>query len=101
MSTEAFSRERLVIENQGLVRAQASQIHRGLPRSVDLDDLIAYGQIGLHEAALSYDPERGGKFSTYAYYRIRGVIFDGLAKMAWFNRAKQQRAMYERAANEL
>jgi RNA polymerase sigma factor for flagellar operon FliA len=79
----------------------AGQIHRGLPRSVELDDLIAYGQVGLHEAAAAYEPERGGKFTTFAYYRIRGAIFDGLSKMVWMNREQQRRSRYERGAAEL
>jgi len=95
------SREQLVAENQAFVRALAVQIHRGLPRSVDLDDLVAYGQIGLHEAAKAFDLERGGKFTTFAYYRIRGAIFDGLGKMAWFTRRQQRQARYERSAESL
>lgn len=95
------TREQLIAENQAFVRALAVQIHRGLPRSVDLDDLIAYGQVGLHEAARAFDLERGGKFTTFAYYRIRGAIFDGLGKMAWFNRRQQRQARYERGANSL
>jgi RNA polymerase sigma factor for flagellar operon FliA len=68
---------------QGLVRSLAVQIHRKLPASIELDDLIAYGQLGLVEAAHSYDSSRGCQFSTYAYYRIRGSIYDGAAKMTW------------------
>lgn len=68
---------------QGLVRSLAVQIHRKLPASIELDDLIAYGQLGLVEAAHSYDSCRGCQFSTYAYYRIRGSIYDGVAKMTW------------------
>src|SRR5437867_7017327 len=71
---------------QGLVRSLAWKIHRKLPPHVELDDLIAFGQLGLVQAARDYDPSKGSKFITYAYYRIRGSIFDGLSKMAWFNR---------------
>jgi DNA-directed RNA polymerase specialized sigma subunit len=34
--------------------------------------------VGLAEAARQFDPSRGGQFTTYAYYRIRGAILDGL-----------------------
>ncbi len=68
---------------QGLVRSLALQIHRKLPAGIELDDLIAYGQLGLVEAAQSFDSSRGCQFSTFAYYRIRGSIYDGAAKMTW------------------
>jgi RNA polymerase sigma factor for flagellar operon FliA len=68
---------------QGLVRSLALQIHRKLPANIDLEDLIAYGQLGLVEAARSFDAGRGCQFSTFAYYRIRGAIYDGAAKMSW------------------
>ncbi len=87
--------QHLVEQNQGLVRSLAATIHRKLPPHVELDDVIAYGQVGLVEAARDFDPSRGNRFSTYAYYRIRGAIYDGLAKMAWFSRSQYQSARYE------
>lgn len=65
------------------VCSPAVQIHRKLPASIELDDLIAYGQLGIVEAAHSYDSSRGCQFSTDAYYRIRGSIYDGVAMMTW------------------
>jgi RNA polymerase sigma factor for flagellar operon FliA len=84
---------------QGLVRSIAWKIHQKVPRSVDLDDLIGYGQIGLAEAARDFDVSRGNQFTTYAYYRVRGAILDGLATMSWFSRADYFRGRYEQAAN--
>lgn len=95
------TRQQLMEECQGLVRSLAWQIHSRLAKNADLDDLIAYGQIGLAEAARDYDRERGGKFSTFAYYRIRGAIYDGLSKMSWFSRAQYRRLKFQRQANEL
>lgn len=86
---------------QGLVRSLAVGIHRKVPSNVDLDDLIAYGQVGLVEAARDFDPSRGSRFSTYAYYRIRGAIYDGLGKMSWFGRAEHNHVRYEQMANEV
>lgn len=68
---------------QGLVRSIAIAIHKKLHAAHDLDDLIAYGQLGSAQAAREFDPSRGAQFSTYAYYRIRGAIYDGVAKMGW------------------
>jgi RNA polymerase sigma factor FliA len=75
------TRQRLIEENQGLVRSLAVSIRRKAPQQVELDDLMAYGEVGLAEAAQDFDPSRGAQFSTYAYYRIRGAIYDGLSKM--------------------
>lgn len=86
---------------QGLVRSIAWKIHQRLPNSVDLDDLIGYGQIGLAEAARDFDLQRGVQFTTYAYYRVRGAILDGLSTMAWFSKADYARGNYERSANDL
>ena len=72
----------------GLVKALAWKIHQQLPRSVELDDLVGYGCVGLAEAARSFDETRGHKFSTYAYQRVRGAILDGLTQMSWFRRDK-------------
>ena len=93
--------QQLVEECQGLVRSLAVSVHRKAPPGVDLEDLVAYGQIGLVEAARDYDPSRGSRFSTYAYYRIRGAIYDGLSKMTWFGRRDQAQVRYQRMAGEV
>jgi RNA polymerase sigma factor FliA len=95
------SPQRLIEGCQGLVRSLAWKIQRKLPPSVELDDLVAFGQVGLVEAARGFDPRRGGKFITYAYYRIRGAIFDGLAKMSWFHPRDYHASRYERMADEV
>jgi RNA polymerase sigma factor for flagellar operon FliA len=101
MSASANAPHELIAQCQGLVRSIAWKIHRGLPSSVDVDDLIGYGQIGLAEAARDFDPARTGSFTTYAYYRIRGAVYDGLSKMSWFSRAQYARLRYAQRANEL
>lgn len=93
--------EQLIDECQNLVRSLAWKIRRTLPDQVDIDDLIAYGQIGLAEAAKNFDPDRGLEFSTYAYYRIRGAIYDGVSKMSWLSRAHYHRLRYEQLADEV
>jgi RNA polymerase sigma factor FliA len=88
-------------EGQALVHSLASRIHRNLPVRVDLDDLIAYGQLGLAEAAREFDPARGAQFTTFAYYRIRGAIYDGVSKMSWTSRARISRLRYLQHAQEV
>jgi RNA polymerase sigma factor for flagellar operon FliA len=81
--------------HQGLVRAIAWKTHQRVLHHVEIDDLIAYGQIGLLEAIEAFDAERGRKFTTFAWHRIRGAILDGLGTMSWFNRARFERSEYE------
>jgi RNA polymerase sigma factor for flagellar operon FliA len=100
MSAPAKTSEQLIAECQGLVRSIALKIHRSLPDFLDIEDSIAYGQIGLAEAARDFDPGQGHQFSTYAYYRIRGAIYDGLSKMSWVSRSQYQRLRCEQKAGE-
>ena len=101
MTVQAIASQQLIEQCQGMVRSLALAIHRKLPPRYELDDLIAYGQVGLAEAAKDFDPDRGSQFSTFAYYRIRGAIYDGVSKMTWFGRAARQRVRYEQRANEI
>ncbi|HTN76839.1 MAG TPA: sigma-70 family RNA polymerase sigma factor [Pirellulaceae bacterium] len=93
-----MSRQELMSKYLGLVRALAWKIHRKLPKHVDVEELVGYGHLGLAEAAKSFDESRGLKFSTFAYHRIRGSIFDGLAEMNWFRAADYHAGSYEHSA---
>ena len=95
MTAPPGRRDEMFLLHQGLVRAIAWKTHQRVPHHVEIDDLIAYGQIGLLEAITAFDAERGRKFTTYAWHRIRGAILDGLGTMSWFNRAKFERSEYE------
>ncbi len=62
-----------------LVHSIASMVSgKGLPPNIDYNDLVSDGTIGLMKAWDNFDPKRGVKFETYASYRIRGEILDGL-----------------------
>ena len=61
----------------GLVHSAALRIKEGLPRHVELDELVSLGTLGLFDALTKYEPAKG-TFVTYAYWRIRGSILDGL-----------------------
>lgn len=99
MNVKSFDQR--ITDCQGLVRSLAWKIHRTLPEHLDVEDLVGYGQVGLAEAAQSFDPERGGQFSTFAYYRVRGAIYDGLAKMTWFSRAHYHQIRNAQMADEV
>ena len=72
------ARNRIMTQYLPLVKNVAGRMAMGFPRSVELDDLVSTGTIGLIEAIGNYDPERGVKFETYAVPRIRGAILDNL-----------------------
>ncbi|MEM6957251.1 MAG: sigma-70 family RNA polymerase sigma factor [Myxococcota bacterium] len=67
----------------------------------DVDDLIAYGMEGLVQAKGRFDPERGVKFNTFAYYRIRGAIIDGVRRSTFFSRRAYAKMKAAEAALEL
>jgi RNA polymerase sigma factor for flagellar operon FliA len=93
--------DRVFLLSQGLVRTIAWRIHCRVPCSVELDDLVAYGQIGLLEALQRFDKDRGMKFATFAWHRIRGAILDGLTKMNWFDRVSFEKGLYEQPSDAM
>ena len=94
-------KDRLVLECQGLVRHLAQQVRSRTPAWIETDDLIGYGQVGLLQAARDFDPAKGTKFSTFAYYRIRGAIFDGVHKLSWFRADRDPETKYNQMADSL
>lgn len=80
--------------------ALAAEVLRKLPQQIEKGDLEGAADLGLVEAASTFDPSRGVLFKTYAYYRIRGAIFDSLRKMGWFSKGQYQQYRFEMAANE-
>lgn len=79
-------RDQLIQDHMGLVRSLAVKIRNQYNLSGDLDDMVAHGSSGLVEAANRWDPERGVTFATFAYYRIRGAMLDGLRKQGLFQK---------------
>jgi RNA polymerase sigma factor for flagellar operon FliA len=76
---------KLVEQHLSLVEKLASHISRKMPPSVERDDLVQFGYLGLIDAATKFRPdnEAGASFATFAGWRIRGAIFDGLRIDAW------------------
>ena len=100
MAATHHASEKLIERYQDLVRSIAIGVRRKVPPYIELEDLVAYGQIGLTEAARDFDPQRGNTFSTYAYYRIRGAIYDGVSKLCWTSRARYNRMRQVQAAEQ-
>jgi RNA polymerase sigma factor for flagellar operon FliA len=80
-------RDRLVTEHLALVRTIARRLRRTVGRAMDFEDMVAYGHQGLIEAAERFDSGRSITFGTFAYYRIRGAMFDGVRTMGRYSRA--------------
>lgn len=75
------------------VRSIAAAVRRQFGGRLDLEDLVAYGNVGLLEASERFDEKVGANFLTFAHYRIKGAIFDGLRRMGIL-RGSEQRAAY-------
>jgi RNA polymerase sigma factor for flagellar operon FliA len=80
-------RERLILEHLPQVRLIARRIHERLPESVNVEDLISAGTIGLISAIDRFDPSLNVKLKTYAEYKIRGAILDSLRGLDWAPRS--------------
>lgn len=74
-------------EYSQLVKRIAHQMMTKLPYSVQIDDIIQAGMMGLLDAASRYDEFRGAQFETYASQRIRGAMLDELREADWLPRS--------------
>ncbi|MBV9759800.1 MAG: FliA/WhiG family RNA polymerase sigma factor [Acidobacteriaceae bacterium] len=84
-------RDQLITEHLSLVTAIAAHLQRSLPVHVELDDLVHSGIMGLVDAATKYRDDKEVAFTTYAKYRIRGAILDGLRQLDWASRDLRKR----------
>ncbi len=96
--TSPEERERLILEHLPQVRLIARRIHDRLPESVNLDDLVSTGIVGLISAIDRFDPSHNVKLKTYAEYKIRGAILDSLRGLDWAPRQQRRRTKQIEAA---
>lgn len=75
-----------------LVKRIALHLMARMPASVQLDDLVQAGMIGLLEAAQKYDVSKGASFETYAGIRIRGAMVDEMRRGDWVPRSVHRNA---------
>jgi RNA polymerase sigma factor for flagellar operon FliA len=80
----------LLTEHMPLVKRLAHQMKAKLPASVEVDDLIQAGMIGLLDAINRYEENHGAQFETYAVLRIRGAMLDELRSNDWMPRSTRQ-----------
>ena len=85
-----------------LVIPIARSFQKRLPSSVDFDDLVGAGNLGLVEAARRFNPAQGASFAAFAQHRIRGAITDSLRRSDPVSRClRSQQKGAERATTEL
>jgi RNA polymerase sigma factor FliA len=81
----------LIKKYLSLVSYHVQRISVSLPKNVSRDDLNSLGMIGLFDALEKFDPKRDLKFDTYASFRVRGAILDGLRKEDWLPRSTREK----------
>ena len=99
-------KDKILVEYAYLVKYIGNRIAINLPSSIDRNDVISSGIIGLIKAVETFDPDRGFKFETYAGHKIRGAILDELRALDWVPRSVRQKSkdlqkVYAKLENEL
>lgn len=90
--TTTFASQRSATEFAPLVKRIAYQLAAKLPASVEVDDLMQAGMIGLIDAMGHFDETQGAQFETYATQRIRGAMLDELREIDWVPRSVRKNA---------
>ena len=91
-STSHQSESELVTQHASLVKRIAYHLIARLPHTVDVDDLIQAGMMGLLDASQHYNAEQGASFETYAGIRIRGSMLDEIRRNDWAPRSVHRKA---------
>jgi RNA polymerase sigma factor for flagellar operon FliA len=86
------AKQSLIEQHLPLVDYVVGRLLIGLPKNVSRDDISSYGIMGLIDAIEKFDYERGLQFETYASWRIRGAMIDGLRQGDWVPRSVREKA---------
>lgn len=92
MIMPALDMQKSVAEYAQLVKRLAYQLAARLPSSVQVDDLVQAGMMGLLDALNFYEESHGAQFETYATQRIRGAMLDELREADWAPRSVRKHA---------
>jgi len=87
-----LSQHQLIEQHGGLVKRIAYHLVARLPHTVDVNDLIQAGMIGLLDASHQYKASQGASFETYAGIRIRGAMLDEIRRNDWAPRSVHRKA---------
>ena len=89
------AREMLIVRHMKIVKYVAGRMAIHVPTSVEMDDLVGWGVLGLLDAVEKYDHTQNIKFTTYASIRIRGAIIDQIRSLDWAPRSLRAMARKE------
>lgn len=93
MATLVMNRDLLIEQHLPYVRKIACDIACRLSLQIELEELVAYGHLGLVRAADRYNPTRGVSFITFAHYYIKGAIWDEVRRFVqWRHLSPRLRA---------
>ncbi|MBP1726772.1 MAG: polymerase, sigma 28 subunit, FliA/WhiG [Deltaproteobacteria bacterium] len=88
---EPVEREALVLKHAHLIKQIAARLATRLPPTINAEDLVSAGTIGLIEAIKRFDPSKKIQFKTYARFRIRGAMLDQLRLLDWVPRSVRKK----------
>jgi len=88
---DAAYREQLIAEYLPYVKRIVHRLAMHLPSTIDIDDLLNVGVIGLIQAVDRYDPKRDNKFMTYAIFRIKGAVLSELRARDFLSRSNRRK----------
>ena len=89
-ATGRLDRDSMIRQYLPLVHKLAHHMIIKLPASVELDDLVQAGMIGLADALTRYESSQGVQFETFASQRIRGAMIDELREVDWMSRSSRK-----------
>lgn len=92
MYSSGQSRSELVEQHAALVKRIAYHLIARLPHTVEVEDLIQAGMIGLLDASHQFNASQGASFETYAGIRIRGAMLDEIRRNDWAPRSVHKKA---------
>jgi len=93
-------RDELIEQYMPYASSIAGRVCQTLSSAVDYEDVLCNARLGLLEAAKRFDVAEKVDFRTFAYYRIKGAIYDGLRRSGWLPRTLYAKLKFEEAANE-
>lgn len=93
-------RDELISQYMPYASSIASRVCQSLSSAVDYEEVLCNARLGLLEAAKRFDGDQDVDFRTFAYYRIKGAIYDGLRRSGWLPRTLYAKIKFEEAANE-
>jgi RNA polymerase sigma factor FliA len=88
----ANAMDRMIMEHAPLVKRIAHHLSNRLPDSIQIDDLIQAGMLGLLEAIKNFDTSQGASFETFAGIRIKGAMLDEVRRADWTPRSVHKNA---------